>query len=741
MLLLLEHGIDTMSNFHREKYRFLLKSEEEIRKKFGLPLERSEPSNGEHLDCCQLEELLSAIVGVNKDFQKLQWYFRVNTEAINRIFSKIDRCGGLSGQLHRHKMKWLERKADCDARCARDAEILTSLTTEVHRSLTLMGSRLTKSSAHFTQSTQNDVIPDLLRCMVMEDQPSELSTFLEKLSFDYGANTPRFRELVYKLAELSVAYGSKNSVSFFLRETFHKFGVEIDNGLLIRMILHLGSLSGRREYNEGEITSLCGHKKRRNEVMASCFFLTVQLLGQKKKDTFLAKDAIGRTCLHYGALYGLHIICQSILEPALLRKGSYAPCLILSADSQGYTPLHYAVINNHTAITDMFLAALDLEKNTSCEETAHLVTLLDELLFIAIRYQYRDIIYLLGKRRSGCDTRLAEGETALYVAARTGNEKVVEFLLRTGWVKYIDVPETTRRWTPLVVACAQGHSAVTKLLLQAGARQDIVDNIGWTAKEHAALRGHLVVSEMLDSWNTFNLPWSSPNMHTKPVSGAQAHLLPDYCHVIINLGAIQKGNMTKALVLNHNSERYSCTGGCLSLEVAVSEGNDTGRTVELPILNDMVNEPFHFPVSDPSRTLLAFRLYRARPFHAGGRAHLGSGVALLSSLNDCFGTDRESLIRERTVPILEKDTLIVLGTITFTFLIARPMTLPNISSRNTRTFTTSSLQLVGHRGINSASIPVVEQVVDELGKDSAKIRLTTAIYSLGRIQWRYVIPS
>ncbi|KAL4744296.1 Glycerophosphoryl diester phosphodiesterase family-domain-containing protein [Aspergillus terricola var. indicus] len=671
-LLFLERGIDAMSNFHRDKYRFLLKSEEEIRKKFGLPLERSEPSIGEHLDCCQLEELLSAIMEVNKDFQKLQWYFRVNAEAIDRIYSKIDRSGGLSSQLHQHKLKWLEKKADCDARCARDAEILTSLTTEVHRSLAVMSSRLTKSSAHQkalrTQPTQHEVIPDLLRCMVMEDQPSELSVLLEKLSFDYEANTSRFRELVYKLAELSVAYGSKNS----------KFGVDIDNGLLIRMILYLG-----------EITSLCGHKTRRNE-----------LLDQKKKDTFLAKDGIGRTCLHYGALYGLHIICQAILEPTLLRKRSYGSCLILSVDSQGYTPLHYAVINNHTAITDMFLAALDLERNTRRKETANdLVMLLDELLFIAVRYQYTDMIYLLGKRRSGCGTRSAEGETALYVAARTGNEKIVEFLLRAGWFKYINVPETTRGWTPLVIACAQGHSAATKLLLQAGARQDIVDNIGWTAKEHAALRGHLCVSEMLDSWNTLNLPLSSPSMHTKPVSGAQAHLLPDYCHVIINLGAIQKGNMTKALVLNPNPEGYSCSGGCLSLEVVVSEGNDTGRTVELPILNDMVNEPFIFPVSDPSKILLAFKLYRACPFHEGGRARLGSGVALLSSLNDCFGTDRESLIRERTVPILEKDTLIVLGTVTFTFLIAKPMSPPNISARNARPFTTSSLQLVGHRGL------------------------------------------
>jgi ankyrin repeat protein len=106
----------------------------------------------------------------------------------------------------------------------------------------------------------------------------------------------------------------------------------------------------------------------------------------------------------------------------------------------------------------MFLTTLELKRETSWEKaTNNLGTLLDELLFIAIRYQFRDIIYLLGKRNSGRGTRSPEGETALYMAARIRNEKVVDFLLRTGWAKYIDAPEAARGWTPLFVACAQGH--------------------------------------------------------------------------------------------------------------------------------------------------------------------------------------------------------------------------------------------------------------------------------------------
>ncbi|GIJ97977.1 hypothetical protein Aspvir_000085 [Aspergillus viridinutans] len=696
-LVSLERGIDTMSDFHDDKYQSLLNREDGIRKKFGLTLERGELLMGEPLGCCQLEELLSATVELGEDFQKLQWYFRVNTEAINRVYSKLDRCGGLSGQLHQHRSRWLERKADRDARRARDAAILRNLRAEIFRSLAFTDARLTEDAA---KPTQQCVIPDLLRC-IMEDQSSELSALLQTLSLDFGAQSPRCRELVYDMAELSLTYGSKASATFLLSEAFQKFGVEIDNGILIHMIRLLGRSGTLRRYNEVEIPSPCGHKKRRNEAVTSCFLHTVQQVGEQQKDALLAKDVIGRNCLHYGALYGLQIICQSILQPGLLRDINYARRLIVSVDSQGYTPLHYAVINNHTAITDMFLTALELERKTSSEKTTNdLVTLLDELLFVAIRYQFRDIIYLLGKRHSGRDTQSPEAETVLYVAVRTGNDRVVDFLLRTGWAKYIDAPETARGWTPLFIACAQGHQAVTKLLLQAGARQDIVDHIGWTAKEHAALRGHLIVAEMLDSWRTLNLLGRLPSMHMKPVSGAQAHLSPHCSHVIINLGATQKGNLAKAIVLNPNSEGYISTSDSLALEVTVSGGNNTSRVVELPVLNDMVNEPFVFAVSDPDKTWLAFRLYCTGSLHPGGRDLLGSGIALLKSLSDCFGEDRESLIRQRTIPILEKNTLVLLGTITFTFLIATPMAPLNSSTaRGTPTFTTSSLQLVGHRGL------------------------------------------
>jgi hypothetical protein len=41
--------------------------------------------------------------------------------------------------------------------------------------------------------------------------------------------------------------------------------------------------------------------------------------------SLLAKDDIGRNCLHYGAPYGLRVIRESFLEPDLVRDRSYTP--------------------------------------------------------------------------------------------------------------------------------------------------------------------------------------------------------------------------------------------------------------------------------------------------------------------------------------------------------------------------------------------------------------------------------
>ena len=77
------------------------------------------------------------------------------------------------------------------------------------------------------------------------------------------------------------------------------------------------------------------------------------------------------------------------------------------------------------------------------------------------------MIELLLKAGADPNTSLAEGETALMTAARTGKLDAVEVLLAHG--ADVRQKEKGRGQTALMWAAAEGHTAVVKRLIEAGA--------------------------------------------------------------------------------------------------------------------------------------------------------------------------------------------------------------------------------------------------------------------------------
>ncbi|THC92087.1 hypothetical protein EYZ11_008440 [Aspergillus tanneri] len=228
---------------------------------------------------------------------------------------------------------------------------------------------------------------------------------------------------------------------------------------------------------------------------------------------------------------------------------------------------------------------------------------LEDLLFIAIKYQYDEIVYLLAKCHFEFHRRSSNGETALYAAARCGREEYVEILLKNGRTTDINIPETIHGWTPLFIACVEGHQSVAKLLIQAGANQDIRDHFGWAANEHAVLRGHLAMAELLNSWNIEKLSGGPASMPLKLLPDTKSHFRPDQCYAVVNFGVLQNGKHVEAVEWRGPSS----TSG-LSIEVSLSEASNASQLVELPILTDMVNQPFVFPVTDPNQAWLTFKM-------------------------------------------------------------------------------------------------------------------------------------
>jgi glycerophosphodiester phosphodiesterase len=216
---------------------------------------------------------------------------------------------------------------------------------------------------------------------------------------------------------------------------------------------------------------------------------------------------------------------------------------------------------------------------------------LNHLLVIAIRYQHDDMVFLFGKAQiefQGC--RSIHGVSALYVAAQIGREDHVKLLLGNGKNLYLDIPEPLHGWTPLFIACVEGHKTVAQLLLQAGANQDIHDHLGWVAKEHAALRGYLSLAEMLRPWDMSQLTGGPASILLWPVPAADTRHRIESDQVIVNLGILRNGKKVKAVDLNGLlPEKTKYTSKLASLDMSISMEGSDGTLLKLPILSDVVN--------------------------------------------------------------------------------------------------------------------------------------------------------
>jgi glycerophosphodiester phosphodiesterase len=128
----------------------------------------------------------------------------------------------------------------------------------------------------------------------------------------------------------------------------------------------------------------------------------------------------------------------------------------------------------------------------------------------------------------------------------------------------------------------------------------------------------------------------------------------------------------------------------------------TGSTglIQLPILNDATNYPYVFTTTDLDRVQLVFSVFKSNVDIQGGE-HIGGAVALLAELKSGLGPDRESLIRNYTIPVLDRGSLEPIGAITFDFLVVKPFPNPNIHPITPCEIWNGAArtQVIGHRGM------------------------------------------
>jgi glycerophosphodiester phosphodiesterase len=696
-----------LTTFHQKQCDFISAVQTEFSIRHGLEpgvsgsLKIHQSGSHKREKLCRLEYL-------RKDIEKLQSFYRVNEQAVDRIYGKIEKFCGSLGKLHqKHKSNWTNRKILLQGSllklngslkepltgtdCALCCETFSSIETICHEASS--GQALPFAEEIFA-----------LKCAIQSDEPSVVAKLLEGFP-PKNALASNTEALLYHLVELSMMHQSGRSTQYLLSEVFSLTGRMPDHNFLNHMISRVGQEGQYYDRVEPmqKKKSLCEicHNGTKEHPLA----LAVDQVYCGQENIISARDYLGRLSLHYGALYGLKTVCQTIIHHA--GDQGQALSLIFSPDAQGYTPFHYAVIENHVAIARTFLDIL-MENLSSGKTKNEIMSKIQNLLSIAIRYQFDGMVALLAASQlySGYSGGVSDhAESPLHVAAEIGRDDYLRTLLDNGQMKNIDQLEALTGWSALFIVCIKGHRKAAELLVKVGASQEIRDNRGWYAKEHAALRGHFSLAELLKPCDKSQMTGGPASIPLTSDCTVGFPLPANVDYAIINIGLLQNGRQMKGVDLRMlSSEDKISTRTLPPVDMSVSiGGSSASHSIHLPILSDLANEPLIFPINSSSEVYLTFKFFRQGSSHETSNL-IGSAATLLRSELDCFEPNRESLFRGRTIPILEKETSELIGSVTFTFLIAKnPIKLglpPSIDSY----IPDQATQLVGHRGNNIRSV-------------------------------------
>ena len=528
---------------------------------------------------------------------------------------------------------------------------------------------------------------------------TELSRDLHKLQWYDKVNHDGFKNILYKLKE------NKVNCNFHSLHKLQSLSAHNQHQCL-------SNLEQVDRVLETISQSLQGHRHEKD---------IVSLRLSEQGSAIGPRDCLGRLPLH-------NAVADSVIhnrQIAFDRINNIATAAeaVLAQDHEGHTPLHLAVIGGSYEVAKLLL---DTYQDTVLKSSENRVTIfysfLGSLLALSLRYEFVPIAFLLLLHGADIGYQGAVGETNLLVAVQYGQEKIVKTMLESGNVSknIMDLPDRVQKRTPLHVACIEGHISIVRLLVRAGADQTISDRFGWKAIEHAAFRGHLGITKYLASSHTDQFSTSPrkvsphpilallglpPKINNEDIASSGWHGRRFMTYILVTLGASNKRKDLKAVDLNNDHGGYSRhlnTGLGLVLRIRAINATGPDATISLPLLRDITNQPHIFTSEDPDKAALAFDI----SYEGRSEEPFGGGIALLSSLKrPDIAPKHDTLAKDYTIPILAKDTLVLLGSVTFNFVLVKPFRLPHIPAtpEQKQGFWEKNgpTQVVGHRGKNS----------------------------------------
>jgi ankyrin repeat protein len=163
------------------------------------------------------------------------------------------------------------------------------------------------------------------------------------------------------------------------------------------------------------------------------------------------------------------------------------PSLLESTDSEGATPLHWAVAKEHLEASQFLVAS-----GASVDAKDHQG---ESVLRTAARHGLSQIAALLIAGGATVQEQLPGGETLLHYAARSGKGEVIEVLLKNG--VRIDAVDQ-KGWTALHTAANDATLLEPlKVLIARRANLEVQDHNGLTPLLLAGTRGHREMARIL----------------------------------------------------------------------------------------------------------------------------------------------------------------------------------------------------------------------------------------------------
>ncbi|KAK1254325.1 hypothetical protein MKX08_008320 [Trichoderma sp. CBMAI-0020] len=759
----LDRNLEDVDSFYNKKYAEACRRVDLLQNRYGRV-----PDVVATLDQDEIEEVMGALLELRSQLRNLQWFGEINRKGFVKITKKADKK--VPGIASQHQ--YISTKVD-PRPFARDGNVLRRL-SEINRWLSVLGdaqkpddAKSERSTRSFSRSSAKIFLHmpqaqlDALEQAVRNNDVAALQQGLADAHVVVSETSSQ--PLLLSLLQRSISSRSRACIVYLLQNIKDLDEPEDINGrnCIHRLVIHIGRTKSaptnedantfpvpvgthfNSRHLQPAVSSAVQVKEinKHESALLSKDDEAVQLLeflfdnmSENQRVALKTPDTLGRLPLHYAAQFGFVVVCQIIMARMQqwnqfdVKDGIDAPEW---QDSDGYAPLHLSVIGGHPLTTQALLQGEVWQGSSEAKPDIRMaVAKSGAVLALATKSNYTVIVKMLVDAGVNVNWTDKTGETALHVAARFGHDECARVILESKLQKAdVEIAEKSYAWTPLHVAAVDGSLSVVNLLIDAGADVSKPDASGWTAKEHASLRGHMQIARLLaahtneEETNTPRTVAATPPLNPtdssssidgrrsngSPTAPRPAELVKTFGHryltnesmVFVSLGSMDIRKKLDAVTLDsvplaeaHNTQLDTA----LSVVVTADGAQGEATIVDLPVHEHIATEPIVFTTRDPAKVKLLFDIV---PTYSGNNKNkIGRAVALMSSVKPTIGTGRMNLQGDLCVPIMNS-SFEVIGTVNFSFLVITPFYHPNmeITSRQTYWKKLSSTMVIGHRGL------------------------------------------